>query len=70
MDIQNKTYLSVEKGSKKVIIELDQDMPLGLLFDALMELKGFAVDRMVESQKAEQAEAEKKLNISEDIKEE
>ena len=70
MDIQNKTYLSVEKGGKVVQVVLDQDMPLGLLFDALMELKGFAVDRMVESQKAEQAEAEKKLNISEDIKEE
>jgi len=71
MEITQKTYLSVEKGSKTVDVVVDQDMPLGLLFDALMELKSYVVGRMLEAQKAEEAEAEEQMGdvVSEEIEE-
>ena len=71
MEITQKTYLSVEKGSKIVQVIVDQDMPLGLLFDALMEAKSYVVGRMLEAQKAEEAEAEEQMGdvVSEEIEE-
>ena len=61
MELKQKTYLEVEKGGKLVQVVVDQDMPLGLLFDALMEFKGFAVERMAQAHKQEEAEADKKM---------
>lgn len=61
MEIQQKTYLVVEKGGKKAELVVDQDMPLGLLFDCLMEMKGFAVERMAQSQREEEKEAAEKM---------
>jgi hypothetical protein len=61
MEIKQKTYLVVEKGGKKAELVVDQDMPLGLLFDCLMEMKGFAVERMAKSHKDEEQEAEQKM---------
>jgi len=66
MNIEQKTYLKVEKGNKEVLVVLDQDMPLGLLFDALMELKGYVVERMVSAQKAEESEAEEQMGVKEE----
>ena len=61
MELKQKTYLEVEKGGKLVQVVVDQDMPLGLLFDALMEFKGFAVEKMAIAHKQEEAEADKKM---------
>ena len=70
MDINQKTYLNVEKGSKLVTVVVDQDMPLGLLFDALMELKGYVVERMVSAQKQEESEAEEQIGAKDEPKDE
>ena len=70
MEINQKTYLEVEKGSKKVH---DPDFPLGLLLvviDALMELKGYVVERMVSAQKQEEAEANEQLGEKDEPKDE
>lgn len=65
MEIQSKTYLVVEKGDQKFQLVLNSDAPLGLVFDALMEMKGFVVDKMVASQKEEEKEAEEKMGVNE-----
>lgn len=56
MNILQKHSLEVEKDGKLIQLVVDNDMPLGLLFDALMELKGYVVDRMTAAHK-EEAEA-------------
>lgn len=61
MKIVQKTLLEVEKNGKVVQVVCDQDQPLGTLFDALMEFKGFAVERMAKSHQDEQQEAEQKM---------
>jgi len=65
MEIQSKTYLVVEKGDHKFQLVLNSDAPLGLVFDALMEMKGFVVDKMVASQAEEEKEAEEKMGVEE-----
>lgn len=61
MIIQQHTKLKVEKDGKDIVLDVSPDTPLGLIFDALMELKGYIVERMVSSQKEEEAEAEKQM---------
>lgn len=75
MKFVQKTYLEVEKDGKLVQLVVDADMPLGLIFDALMELKGYAVERMARAHEVERAEAEEKMgdeveDLQEEIKEE
>lgn len=59
MEVKQKTYLEVEKDGKQVQLIVEKDMPLGILFDALMEMKGHVVDLMSKAQKAEEAQSEK-----------
>lgn len=61
MELRPKTHIVVEKGNKTFEFVTDNDAPLGLVFDALMEIKGYAVERMVASQKQEEREAEEKM---------
>jgi len=70
MEIKQKTYLEVKKDDKLVQLVVDQSMPLGVLFDCLMELKGYVCDRMAKSHKDEQEEAEKKMSPEEEEPEE
>lgn len=65
MELKQKTYLEVEKGGKVVQLVVDQDMPLGLLFDALMAYKGYVVDRMTKAHKEEEEAAEKNMPVEE-----
>lgn len=53
-------------GRAKVFVE--NEMPIGVFHDFLMELKGHMVDRMVAAHKeqAEQAEAMKKQEVEEE----
>ena len=69
MKIVQKTYLEVEKDGKIVQLVVDSDMPLGLIFDALMELKGYAVERMAQAHQSEQAEADIKMSDEEEEQE-
>ncbi len=61
MEIKQKTYMNVEKDNKLLQVVIDPDMPLGLIFDALMELKGYVIERMAQSHKEEEAEADKQM---------
>ena len=61
MEIKNKTYLEIEKDGKLVQLVIDADMPLGLIFDALMEFKGFCVDKMVAAHAEEASAAEEQM---------
>jgi hypothetical protein len=61
MQYQTKAVFVIEKDNKKVQIIVDTDMPLGLLFDAVMEFKGYVVDRMVNAHKDEETQAEKQM---------
>lgn len=65
MEIKQKTFIETEKDGKLVQLVVDNDMPLGILFDALMELKGYVVERMVKAQKEEKAEAKKQMPTEE-----
>lgn len=65
MEIKNKTYLEVEKDGKLMQVVIDPDMPLGLIFDCLMEVKGFAVDRMTKAHAEEQAAADENMGAPE-----
>jgi len=61
MKLNAKTHIVVEKGNKVFELVTDNDASLGLLFDALMEMKGYVVERMASHQKQEEAEAEEKM---------
>lgn len=61
MIIENHTQLKVQKDNKDIVLDVPPDMPLGLLFDALMELKGYVVDRMVKSHQEEEKQAEEQM---------
>lgn len=61
MKIEQHTKLKIEKDGKDIVLDVAPDTPLGLIFDALMELKGYIVERMVTSQKQEEAEAEEQM---------
>lgn len=65
MNIYQNTFMEVEKDGKKVQVIIPPDMPAGLLFDALMEFKGYCVQRMQEAHAAEQEEADEKIGPGE-----
>lgn len=69
MNIVQHTKLKVEKDNKEIVLDVAPDMPLGLIFDALMELKGYIVERMVAVQKEEEQAAEKQIPKAEKQKE-
>lgn len=56
--IKQKSVLEVVIENKKYELLCDSDSPLGSLHDALMQMKGWAVDRMISAQKEEQAASE------------
>lgn len=62
MELKQKTLLSVEKDGKVVELYVPTDMPLGLLFDCLMEFKGYCADRMAKAHQQEMEEAESKMS--------
>lgn len=55
--IKNKSHLEVEIAGKKFALSCDTDSSLGHLFDALMQMKGWCVDRMVAAHKEEEGMA-------------
>lgn len=62
MKLENRTFIEVEKDGKLAQLVVPNDMPLGLLFDAVMEMKGYIVERMAKVHKEEQEEAEEKMS--------
>jgi len=70
MKISQKSFLEVEKDGKIVQLVVDSDLSLGLIFDSLMELKGYVCDRMLSAHKEEQQEAERQMGAPEPVEEE
>lgn len=60
--INQKTMLEVEIADKKYQLLCDVDSPLGSLHDALMQMKGFCVERMLGAQKEEEEIARKLMS--------
>ena len=53
--IKQKTIIEVKICDRIYELSCSGDSPLGELHDALMQMKGFCVERMVQAQKEEQA---------------
>ena len=51
--IKNQTVLEVKKGERIYQLSLSSERPLGELFDVLMEMRGFVIERLQEASKAE-----------------
>ena len=66
--IKQETLLEVVIGERKYRLYLNADSPLGEAHDAVMAIKGFLVERMVQEHKAEQAaqEQQKKIDKAEE----
>jgi hypothetical protein len=58
MKHKQNSVLDVEIEGKSYQLFCDSDSPLGSLHDALMQMKGWCVERMVAAQKEEQAIAD------------
>ena len=56
--IKQKSDLEVEIAGKVYHLYCDSDSPLGCLHDALMQMKGWTVERMVTAQQEEEKTAE------------
>jgi len=62
--MQNKPVQMFNSDCGKVKVLVDNDMPIGVFHDFLMELKGMMVDRMVEAHKQQQKETEEQEALS------
>jgi len=51
--IKTKTILEVKIGERNYELSCAPDSPMGELFDALMQMKGFCVERMSVTHKEE-----------------
>lgn len=56
--LKTKSVLEVVIADKKYELICDTDSPLGSLHDALMQMKGWCVERMIAAQKEEEHAAE------------
>jgi len=58
VELKANSVLKVEIEGRKYKLVCDSDSPLGQLHDALMQMKGWSVERMGKAQKEEEAIAE------------
>lgn len=55
--LKQKSTLEVSIEGKNYQLICDNDSPLGSLHDALMQMKGWTVERMIKAQQEEEANA-------------
>lgn len=65
--IKQKTILEVKIGDRVYELSCGADSPLGELHDALMQMKGFCVDRMIQAHKDEKEQAEKQKVLNDEL---
>jgi hypothetical protein len=63
--MKNKSMQSFESECGKAKVFVENDMPIGVFHDFLMEMKGLMVDRMVAAHKEQQALADAQREESE-----
>ncbi len=56
--LKQNSVLEIKIQDKSYELYCDSDSPLGSLHDALMQMKGWCVERMVAAQKEEEAVSE------------
>lgn len=66
---EQKTVLKVEIAGKVFQLYCDNDSPLGSLHDALMQMKGAIVDRMISNQQKESEMAQEMLKVPDETEE-
>lgn len=59
--LKQKAVLEYEINQRIYQLTCPADSPLGELHDALMQMKGYCVDKMIENQRAEDAAAKQQL---------
>lgn len=64
-----RSTLEIEIAEKKYTLTCDTDSPLGCLHDALMQMKGWCVDRMIANQKQEEETAKQMMEQETNIEE-
>jgi hypothetical protein len=65
--IKQKTVLEVKIGERVYELFCQSDSPLGELHDALLQMKGFTVEKMVIAHRQEQEAAEAQKQIDEEV---
>lgn len=63
--MKTKSMQSFESECGQAKIFVENDMPIGVFHDFLMEMKGLMVDRMVQAHKDQQALADAQKEVSE-----
>jgi len=63
--IKRQTVLEVKVEGRVYSLVLDGDSPLGEAHDAVMQIKGFLVERMVQEYEAEKQASEKQKQLEE-----
>ena len=61
--IKQRTVLEIKIGERLYELFCQGDSPLGELHDALMQMKGYVVDRMIAEHQKESDQAEKQKEI-------
>jgi len=65
MKILQKSFLEVEKDGKNIQLIVEQDVPLGALIDALIEMKAYCLQRLNEVHQEEQKELNQESEATE-----
>lgn len=63
--MENKPVQLFSSKCSKAKIYVDNDMPIGIFHDFLMEMKGLMVDRMIAAHKEQEAIAKEQINQAE-----
>ena len=61
--IKQKTLFEVVIGERMYQLYCSSNSPLGEVHDALMQMKGYVVDRMVKAHEEEQQKAQEQMNM-------
>ncbi len=67
--MENKPVQLFESGCNKAKIYVDNDMPIGIFHDFLMEIKGLMVERMIKAHKEQVDQAAQMMKQEEPAKE-
>ncbi len=66
---ENKTVLKVEIHGKSFELHCNNDSPLGSIHDALMQMKSWIINKIVENHNLEVADCEKSKQVQVEEKE-
>ena len=61
--IKQKTLFEVVIGERMYQLYCSSNSPLGEVHDALMQMKGYVVDRMVKAHEEEKKKAQEQMNM-------